>query len=161
MNSLCCLGLGVYDILCLALLITKDGTIFWTHRIDESFSMPVYKPVIQPIYELVYTGSAFMTVLLTLERYLKIVLTHKSEEWCTNKRINAWILCASIFALFLNIPFYWALAWDKNGDVYITEYGRSNQFNTYNVWGYFLFRFLLPWLLLVVLSTLVIIKVSS
>ena len=145
--------------ICLVLLIIKEGSTFWSHQRYESFSIPVFEPIIQPTYELVYTGSAFMTVLLTLERYLKIVLTHKSDKWCTTKRINAWILCASLFALLINIPYYMAYAWDKNGDVYITEFGSSQFFINYEMWGYFIFRFLFPWLMLVVLSTLVTIKV--
>ena len=150
--------MGVYDTLCLALLIIKEGQTFWSH---ESFSIPVFNPVCIPLYELFYTGSAFMTVLLTLERYLKIVLTHKSEKWCTDKRILAWIICASIFSLILNIPYYMAYTWDKNGEAQVTDFGRSSQFFiNYEIWGYFVFRFLFPWLLLVVLSTLVVIKVS-
>ena len=153
--------MGVYDTLCLALLIIQEGTTFWSHEANDSFSLPVFKPIIEPIYELVYTGSAFMTVLLTLERYLKIVHTHKSEKWCTNKRILGWILCASIFALLLNIPYFMAYTWDKNGDAQFSDFGRSSQFFiNYESWGYFIFRFLCPWVLLVVLSTLVIIKVS-
>ena len=100
-----------------------------------------------------------MTVLLTLERYLKIVLPRKSEKWCTTKRIRVWILCASVFALLLNIPYYMGFAWDKNWNVIITEFGCSQFFTNYDMWGYFIFRFLFPWLILVVLSTLVTIKV--
>ena len=156
-----CKGLGVYDTLCLILLIIQKGTTFWSHNAIDSFSIPVFKPVIQPMYEVVYTGSVFMTVLLTLERYLKIVHTQKSEKWCTNKRIICWIFCASIFALLLNIPFYMAYTWDENGDAQLSDFGLSSQFFIdYESWGYFIFRFLFPWLLLVVLSTLVIIKVS-
>jgi hypothetical protein len=155
------LGLGVYDTLCLALLIIKEGTTFWSLEANDSFSIPVFKPVLQPMYDVVYTGSAFMTVLLTLERYLKIVLTHKSEKWCTNKRILAWILFASIFALILNIPKYMSYTWNNNGEAHLTEFGQSSKFFiNYDIWGYLIFRFLLPWLLLVVLSTLVTIKVS-
>ena len=155
------IGLGVYDTLCLVLLIIQEGTTFWSHEANDSFSLPVFKPVIQPIYELVYTGSAFMTVLLTLERYLKIVHTHKSEKWCTNKRIIGWILFASIFALILNIPYYMAYNWDENGNAQLSDFGLSSKFFiNYENWGYFIFRFLFPWLLLVVLSTLVVVKVS-
>ena len=159
--AFCCLGLGVYDALCLSLLIIKEGTTFWSHGVNESFSIPVFKPIIQPIYELVYTGSAFMTVLLTVERYLKIVHTNKSKKWCTNKRILGWILFASIFALLINIPYFMAYTWNENGEARLTDFGRSSQFFiNYEVWGYFIMRFLLPWLVLVVLSTLVIIKVN-
>ena len=159
--AFCFIGLAVYDLLCLVLLIIKEGTTFWTHQRYESsaFSTPVFEPIIQPTYELVYTGSAFMTVLLTLERYLKIVLPHKSEKWCTIKRIHLWILCASVFALLLNIPYYMGYAWDKNWNVIITEFGSSHFLTKYDMWGYFIFRFLFPWLILVVLSTLVTIKV--
>ena len=153
--------MGVYDTLCLVLLIITEGTTFWSHAANESRSMPVFKPITQPMYEVVYTGSVFMTVLLTVERYLKIVHTHKSEKWCTDKRILAWILCASIFSLILNIPYYMAYTWDKNGEAQVTDFGRSSQFFiNYEIWGYFVFRFLFPWLLLVVLSTQVVIKVS-
>lgn len=120
--------------------------------------MPVFKPITQPMYEVVYTGSVFMTVLLTVERYLKIVHTHKSEKWCTDKRIHFWMLCASIFALVLNIPIYMAYTWNKDGEAHLTDFGQSNIH--YELWGYFIIRFLLPWLLIVVLSTLVSIKVS-
>ena len=131
------------------------------YQANDSFSIPVFTPVIQPMYELFYTGSAFMTVLLTLERYLRIVHTDKSETWCTNKRIIGWIFCASIFALLLNIPYYMSYTWDKNGDAQLSDFGLSSQFYiVYESWGYFIFRFLFPWLLLVVLSTLVISKVS-
>ena len=150
--------MGVYDTLCLVLLIITEGTTFWSHAANESRSMPVFKPITQPMYEVVYTGSAFMTVLLTVERYLKIVHTHKSEKWCTDKRIHFWMLCASIFALVLNIPIYMAYTWNKHGEAHLTDFGQSNIH--YELWGYFIIRFLLPWLLIVVLSTLVSIKVS-
>lgn len=144
----------------MALLIIKEGTTFWSHSANGSFSIPVFKPVIEPMYELFYTGSAFMTVLLTIERYLKIVLNHKSQKWCTDKRIHAWILCASIFAVILNIPYFMAYTWNENGEARLTDFGRSSKFFiNYEIWGYFMFRFILPWLLLAVLSTLVIIKV--
>ena len=144
----------------MALLIIKEGTTFWSHSANGSFSIPVFKPVIEPMYELFYTGSAFMTVLLTIERYLKIVLNHKSQKWCTDKRILAWILCASIFAVILNIPYFMAYTWNENGEARLTDFGRSSKFFiNYEIWGYFIFRFILPWLLLAVLSTLVIIKV--
>ena len=35
LHAFCCLGLGVYDTLCLLLLLMQEGTTFWTHGAND------------------------------------------------------------------------------------------------------------------------------
>ena len=57
-----CLGLAIFDILCLVSFILNAGMEFWL-----SYT-PVYYPVTWPIHQIAHTGNTLCTVLLCVKR---------------------------------------------------------------------------------------------
>ena len=82
-----------------------------------------------------------------------------AKTWCSNKKTLASISGLSLLSILLNVPSFFVCTWDDNGKVDLTEFGLSNSYQGYEIWGSFIMRYLLPVLVLITLSTAVTIKV--
>jgi hypothetical protein len=118
----------------------------------------VYWPVTWPIYKFAFTGNAYMTVLVCVERFVFVVYPFKSTIWCSKKRTLIYICLGTIISFIITIPHFFAFTWDNDGKVKLTDnalkYGHIVEIDE-------LIRFVLPPVILITLSTIVAIKVSS
>ena len=118
----------------------------------------VYWPVSWPIYKFAFTGNAFMTVLICVERFVFVVYLLKSKIWCSKKRTLIYICVGTIISFILTIPHFFVVTWDNNGKVKPTEFGlKYGPISGIDE----MIRCFLPPVILITLSTIVAIKVSS
>ena len=69
------LGLAVFDTIFLVTYILNHGIPSLLEQQDLGY--PIYWPVVFPISSTAYTGSMYLTILLTLERYLAVCYPQK------------------------------------------------------------------------------------
>ena len=72
-----------------------------------------------PLAIMAYTGSIYMTVLLTVERYLAVCL----RKELTIKKTKFCIACVALFAICFSIPtaFVFKYAKSKDGVIYAKQ----------------------------------------
>ena len=66
------------------------------------------------------TGSVYLTLCVTIERYVAVCLPLKARSLCTFGRARYYVLCIGVFALLYNIPRFWEVTWET---VYYPELG--------------------------------------
>ena len=156
------IGLAIFDNLCLTSTFFHDGLHYWfvgtVNPMDIANANAVYWPVTWPIYKFAFTGNAFMTVLICVERFVFVVYLLKSKIWCSKKRTLIYICVGTIISFILTIPHFFVVTWDNNGKVKPTEFGlKYGPISGIDE----MIRCFLPPVILITLSTIVAIKVSS
>ena len=153
------IGLAIFDNLCLTSTFFHDVLHYWFVGTVNPMDIAnaVYWPVTWPIYSFAFTGNAFMTVLICMERFIFVVYPLKSKIWCSKKRTLNYICGATVISFILTMPSFFVCTWNNDGKVKQTDFGLK--------YGYLgqideLVRFFLPTVIFM-LSTIVAIKVSS
>ena len=153
-------GLAIFDNLCLTSTFFHDGLHYWFVGSSRTIDDAVFWPVTGPIYKFAFSGNAYMTVLVCVERFVFVLYPFKSKIWCSKKRTLIYICIATVISFIISIPHFFAFTWDSDGKVKQTDFALGI--------GYFLYwfvseliRFVLPPVILITLSTIVAIKVSS
>ena len=77
----------------------------WT--IFEFYNDHIYPfaiPFIYPVAIIAQTGSAYLTVTVTIERYMAVCWPLKARSICTIGRAKTAVGCVAAFAILYNIP---------------------------------------------------------
>ncbi|XP_022256354.1 FMRFamide receptor-like [Limulus polyphemus] len=164
----CCLqGLATFDtavlvtamlMLCLPTIGSKVSTLSsYTNTI-----FPVIVPVVYPLGLMAQTGSVWVTVIVTVERYIAVCHPLKARVFCTKRRAFLYIICVTIFAFCYNIPRFYELECVSsvdsitNSTVYNVAPSEFRQnalyFEVYHVWLYLFIMYFLPILTLALLN---------
>lgn len=115
-------------------------------------------------------GSIYMTICVTIERFIVVSLPLKARSWCTTKRATWISLLVASFCIIYNIPTWWEYYYiekymnDKliGYSLELTEFRKSYYYVLFYVtWGSFIIYRLIPFAILVVLNTFICIKVSA
>ena len=77
---------------------------------------PYILPVVYPIAMAAQTGSAYMTLMVTIERYLVVCWPLKARSVCTNGRAKLAVLLVLTFAVIYNIPRFLEVTWEEESD---------------------------------------------
>ena len=78
-------------------------------------NIPMTAPVMYPLANMAYTGSIFMTVLLSVERYVAVCL----KQELTIRKTIFYIACVSLFAICFCIPTALVFKYEaKDGVIY-------------------------------------------
>ena len=151
-------GLAIFDNLCLTSTFFHDGLHYWFVGSSKTIDDAVFWPVTWPIYKFAFTGNAYMTVLVCVERFVFVVYPFKSKIWCSKKRTLIYICVGTVISFILTIPHFFVFTWDNDGKVILTYFGLK-----YGPMGGIddTIRCFLPPVILITLSTIVAIKVSS
>ncbi|XP_041349163.1 FMRFamide receptor-like [Gigantopelta aegis] len=128
--------------------------------------IPVYV-VMYPVPHVAQTGSIYMTVLITVERFLAVVTPFRAMRYCN--RSVAWKACLVVlaWAIIYHIPMYLAYThWDgvwsdelnKTRIIFNrTDFGISYFYNeVYVTWINFICDFLTPFLVIAILNVLIL-----
>ena len=113
----CCLvGLATFDSI---LLVTSllmfgfssipeyTGTMSWYHR--DVFPWIVL--VAYPVGIVAQTGSVYLTVTVTIERYVAVCHPLKARSICTYGRAKLYVLAAALFSILYNLPRFWEITY--------------------------------------------------
>lgn len=163
----CCLiGLASFDTVVLLVGILMCGLKALPHNNDYLRTYyPHIMPVFYPLGLIAQTGSVWITVSVTIERFIAVCHPLRAKSLCTYRRARAYILLISLFAFCYNLPRFWELekvtVFDpftnasevrvvpselRTNDTYIT---------VYLLWMYLFVMYFVPFLTLAVLNGLI------
>ncbi|XP_011631088.1 FMRFamide receptor isoform X2 [Pogonomyrmex barbatus] len=140
-------------------IYTYTGALF-------DYKFIVYPKIIRYLYPLACIAqfvTVYLTLTVTLERYIAVCHPLKARSFCTYGRAQVAVLVIVIFAFIYNLPKFWEIEvynekhWKYNITVYCvypTEL-RSNEYyvTLYIHWMYFFVYYMIPFIMLVIFNT--------
>ena len=125
---------------------------------DLNIFLTKVAPFLGPMQAFFYTCSVYITILLTVVRYIA-VCHHNKPHLITRKKIKAYIGIVMIFSLIWNVPRFFAYE-GQHGSV--SKFGKSESFKTiYLTGGKVTVQFIIPLTVLSVLNSFMLMKVIS
>ena len=109
------------------------------------------------MYSFTFAFSAYLTILLTLERYVVIC----KPNWVKGdmiKKTNIAIWSVTAFSILYNISRFFENRWE-NGRLTRLLMANTIYKIVYKTWIYFVFAFILPSVILIIFNILIIKKV--
>ncbi len=130
---------------------------------------PYILPVVYPVGLMAQTGSAYMTLCVTFERYLVVCWPLKARHLCSVGRAKLAVGIFAFFAVAYNVPRFFELTY---GPAYIPELGenkttfmrtelRKNEVyvSVYVTWMYFVFMYIIPFASLAIFNLLIFLEI--
>ncbi|XP_043214314.1 FMRFamide receptor-like [Amphibalanus amphitrite] len=169
-TSCCLIGLAVYDMLLLASSVFIWGvpaitgyTGYWRSLTEGA--IPAATPWLFPLANIAHTGSTYVTVAVTVERYVAVCHPLRSRSVCTYGRARLYMLIISALVVLYNVPRFLEAelrplpAQDGAPDGYTVCASALRAhpvyIAVYVVWLYLLVMYCLPFGTLLVLNTLI------
>ena len=94
------LGLAVCDSLVIVTVILLKGMPL---ILETSYQVYLY-PYIYPLMNIAWTTSIYLTVILSLERYLGVCYREVAKQFCTIRKTMLYIAIIVVFSSVYNIP---------------------------------------------------------
>ena len=135
---------------------------------DFSKAIQLSWPIMIPLRYIFYSCSAYLTVLLTLNRYIVLCQPKFSHHMESLKKTKIFIGCVIFFSLMLNFPVFLKRSWGYDEDESITvEYynifTKEEEVHTfvivYETWIWIFFNLVLPLGCLLIFNSLLLNKV--
>ena len=171
----CLLGLSCMDLILLitSFLMFALPVISRYSGIMTLYFYYIYPRITPFIYTLgmmCQTGSVYMTMAVTIERYIAVCHPLKSRIWCTYGRARGYILAVVAIAIIYNLPrFYEATFVDcesETGQVFSLAIPTELRMNPHYIkWyitsSYFLVMYFIPFLVLAIFNILIYMQVQK
>lgn len=123
---------------------------------------PHIVPVVYPLATAVQTASVYLTLMVSLDRFVAVCHPLKSRSLCTYGRARIYVVCITVFSVLYNVPRLWEATiiaeWDKefNTTIYCARPTPLRINETYLAvyihWCYLIFIYLIPFFSLAVLN---------
>ncbi|KAF6199396.1 hypothetical protein GE061_007422 [Apolygus lucorum] len=118
------------------------------------------------VYRMAATASLYLTVIITLERYICICHPFWFEEWCSYSRICKSVAATIVFSIAYRMSNFWearvirvrVIHEGKITPIYIRELTEYVYLRYIHVWTFIFVDYLLPLTFIVVLNTITTIK---
>eukprot|EP00095_Tigriopus_kingsejongensis_P010932 snap_masked-scaffold206_size259025-processed-gene-1.14 protein:Tk10932 transcript:snap_masked-scaffold206_size259025-processed-gene-1.14-mRNA-1 annotation:"fmrfamide receptor" len=127
--------------------------------------------VVYPIGMIAQTGSIYMTLSVTIERYLVVCWPLKARSICTNGRAKLSVFFFALFAVIYNIPRFFEVTWETQyledfGEnrtvIAVTDFRKSALYiKLYISWMYLVFMYIIPFVSLAVLNLLIFLEIRK
>uniref|UniRef100_A0A915IB30 G-protein coupled receptors family 1 profile domain-containing protein n=1 Tax=Romanomermis culicivorax TaxID=13658 RepID=A0A915IB30_ROMCU len=127
-------------------------------------------PFNYPVGTVAQTASVWMTMLMSMHRFIGVCLPFKTNRICTKTNCKWALICVLIFAVlfnttrFLEVSTYTCYQTELNITVVraiMTDLRTSELYSTiYVAWLYFLVMFCIPFVTLITLNTMVIVAIQ-
>ncbi|KAK3858561.1 hypothetical protein Pcinc_035259 [Petrolisthes cinctipes] len=163
----CCLiGLTSFDLIVVTTSILMfglqdvsdytDKMSWYTHGV-----FPRVTPIIFPLALIAQTGSVYLTVTVTVERYIAVCQPLKARFLCTYGRARTYVLCVALFSFLYNLPRFWEVTYTECiiseeiwfGTVDATDLRRNEYYvSIYIMWMYLFVMYLIPFLSLIIFN---------
>ena len=167
-TSILMLGLpAVYDFLIRRLKEHKTAPGIEMFHFYFSNVFPFITPTVYPIAMIVQTGSVYLTIAVTLERFVAVCLPFRSRSLCTYGRARYGVILVALCATVYNLPRFWEITWKNNyygpnmtdyayTEVITTELRQDPTYiGVYYTWAYLFFMFFIPFSCLAILNLLI------
>lgn len=132
---------------------------------------PHMAPVLFPLALIVQTASVYLTLTVTLERFVAVCHPLRARSLCTYGRARAYVLVIIIFSILYNLPRFWEVSHHSNYDdrlnttIYCVVASALRQDSVYIAvyihWLYLVFLYFLPFISLAILNLAIYRQVSS
>ena len=126
---------------------------------------PYITPAVYPIGMIAQTGSVYLTICVTLERYVAICLPLKARYLCTFGRAKVCVAGICLLASLYNIPRFWEVTWQTTyypqleaniTNVVSTELRADPTYiNVYITWLYLVVMYIVPFSCLALFNLLI------
>ncbi|GAB6023165.1 hypothetical protein CHUAL_007990 [Chamberlinius hualienensis] len=174
----CCLiGLATFDIL----VLVTSTLMFGIPRLTGytgffvAYNQIIFPNIIPyfvyPVGLIAQTGSVWVTVTVTIERYVAVCIPLRAKSLCTYGRARVYILIIAMFSICYNLPRFWEVERCSEVDpvTNITEYYakpsyvRANQtyVKVYITWMYLFVLYFVPFVTLAVLNSIIWLRVRA
>ncbi|XP_069988013.1 FMRFamide receptor [Penaeus vannamei] len=165
----CCLiGLTSFDMI----VTTTSVLLFGLPEISEYtytmvwYTSGVYQrvtPFVYPLGLIAQTGSVYLTVTVTVERYVAVCRPLRARSLCTYGRAKMYVLCVVLFSVLYNLPRFWEVTYkvcefeDFSFVIVVPSKLRQNDYykQVYIMWMYLLIMYLIPFLSLMIFNTFI------
>lgn len=131
---------------------------------------PHIVPVVYPLASMVQTASVYLTLTVSLERFVAVCHPLRARSLCTCGRAKLYVVGIMIFSVVYNLPKFFEATiqseWypDENITVYCvkpTEFRQNDLYvRIYIHWCYLIFIYLLPFISLAILNGCIYRQVS-
>ena len=146
------LGIAVYDMVLVFMALISRGMNTWGFDIRDDY------PFVYPFLHISYTGSIFMVILVSFERYLAVCQGTK----LTIPKAKFYIGIVTLLSILVNIPSMLVYKW-SDGHTKLTKMACDEFFVKYYI-TYFLnltLRFIFPTVSLIGFNVLIYLKVND
>ena len=135
---------------------------------DFSKDIRLSWPIMIPLRYIFYSCSAYLTVLLTLNRYIVLCQPKFSHHMESLKKTKIFIGCVIFFSLMLNFPVFLKRSWgyDEDESITVKYYDIFTQdeeltfVTVYETWIWIFFNLILPLGCLLIFNSLLLNKVD-
>ncbi|TRY63429.1 hypothetical protein TCAL_12380 [Tigriopus californicus] len=165
------IGLATFDSILIVTSILMFGfpaVYAYTQSVFDYYVFhlfPYMTPFIYPIGMIAQTGSAYLTLCVTLERYVAVCLPLKARSLCTYTRACWYVFGITLFAGVYNLPRFWEVSWYSSFDHEFNQTRtdiiptalRDNQIyiSVYITWMYLVVMYIIPFCSLAVLNLII------
>lgn len=128
------------------------------------FLYPNLSPIVYTLAMTAQTASVYLTLTITLERFVAVCHPLRARALCTQGRAKIYIIVILIFSIIYNIPRYWEVSIVEHKDselgfifcVFSSDIRRDKQYiKIYIQWLYLVFVYFIPFISLALLNTLI------
>jgi hypothetical protein len=128
---------------------------------------PFITPTVYSTAMIVQTGSVYLTMAVTLERFVAVCLPFRSRSLCTYGRSRYGVIFVALFSIIYNLPRFWEVQWItydpriNSTDIAITEVvptalrRHPTYISVYYTWAYLIFMFVIPFSCLAIFNLLI------
>lgn len=131
---------------------------------------PHLVPMVFPIGMIAQTASVYLTMTVTLERFVAVCHPLRARSLCTYGRARIYVFVIAVFSILYNLPRFWEMSNHStdiktlNTTIYCVEATELRKNNTYIAvyihWLYLVFLYFLPFISLAVLNLAIYRQVS-
>nr|WDS50847.1 FMRFamide receptor like protein [Palaemon carinicauda] len=121
-------------------------------------------PFVYPLGMIAQTGSIYLTVTVTVERYVAVCRPLQARSICTYGRAKVYVMVVAFFSIIYNLPRFWEVSYmvcRQNGEeervIVIPSPLRQNDqyIQIYIMWMYLFVMYLIPFLSLMVFNSFI------
>ena len=126
--------------------------------------------IVYPVGMIAQTGSVYLTLCVTIERYVAVCKPLKARSLCTFGRARIYVLCIGLWAVLYNLPRFGEVTWETQSDpafgtmmVVTTTPLREDPtyIKVYITWCYLVVMYIVPFFCLAVFNLLIYIEVRN
>lgn len=170
------IGIIASDNLLIIFLILMYGLPSFDWGTDYRFNYvyhvrPTIAPIAYPAAKIAHTASVYLTLVVTLERFVAVCYPLQARSLCTYSRVLLYMTGMIVFSILYNITRFWEVAVEQCMHphckvlVYRIRFGvlRNNTVyaKVYMLWMYFVFMYGLPFAALVYFNLRIYLQVRG
>ncbi|BFZ04128.1 hypothetical protein BsWGS_07167 [Bradybaena similaris] len=172
-------GQAVADLAVLLMFLLCDSALYWNAELKYSLSYGIFFSYIgYPLFFLSIVLSIWITVGVTIDRYIMVCWITKSKQLCSLTRANIGLALITVNAFLINLPHFatFTVVYPDSTDhnhnssttpamrtqtFKMTEFGAGSGGQFYEFWIHCIILILIPWVSVLTLNIMIINKISK